>query len=76
MHGQGGGVGKVVCFGELLLRLGAPGRGTLLQTPSLEVHVGGAEANVAVSLASRRPAVVAMTGPRCWPAPIGCMCPG
>ena len=44
-------MGKVVCFGELLLRLGAPGRGTLLQTPSLEVHVGGAEANVAVSLA-------------------------
>nr|WP_295377702.1 sugar kinase [Pseudoxanthomonas sp.] len=44
-------MGKVVCFGELLLRLGAPGRETLLQTPALEVHVGGAEANVAVSLA-------------------------
>ena len=42
---------RIVCFGELLLRLGAPGRGVLLQEPRLEVHVGGAEANVAVSLA-------------------------
>jgi 2-dehydro-3-deoxygluconokinase len=45
------GKGKVVCFGELLLRLGAPGREMLLQTPRLDLHVGGAEANVAVSLA-------------------------
>ncbi|QWP75280.1 sugar kinase [Lysobacter sp. K5869] len=42
---------RVVCFGELLLRLGAPGRERLLQRPQLDVHVGGAEANVAVSLA-------------------------
>lgn len=42
---------RVICFGEVLLRLGAPGRQLLLQTPQLEVHVGGAEANVAVSLA-------------------------
>jgi 2-dehydro-3-deoxygluconokinase len=42
---------RVVCFGELLLRLAAPGRERLLQTPRLEVCVGGAEANVAVSLA-------------------------
>lgn len=42
---------RIVCFGELLLRLGAPGRERLLQTPRLEVHVGGAEANVAVALA-------------------------
>lgn len=41
----------VVCFGELLLRLGAPGHQMLLQSPSLDVHVGGAEANVGVSLA-------------------------
>ena len=41
----------LICYGELLLRLGAPGRQTLLQVPSLDVHVGGAEANVAVSLA-------------------------
>lgn len=43
--------GKVVCFGELLLRLTAPGRETLLQSGRLAVHVGGAEANVAVGLA-------------------------
>ncbi|HEV8693208.1 MAG TPA: sugar kinase [Lysobacter sp.] len=42
---------SVVCFGELLLRLSAPGHETLLQSPHLVVHVGGAEANVAVSLA-------------------------
>ena len=43
--------GNVVCFGELLLRLGAPDRELLLQSPRLDVHVGGAEANVAISLA-------------------------
>ncbi len=42
---------RVVCFGELLLRLGAPGHQLLLQSPQLEVHAGGAEANVAASLA-------------------------
>lgn len=41
----------VVCFGELLLRLAAPGRERLLQSARLEVCVGGAEANVGVSLA-------------------------
>ena len=43
--------GTIICFGELLLRLGAPRREVLLQTPAFDVHVGGAEANVAVSLA-------------------------
>ena len=43
--------GYVVCFGELLLRLSAPGRQILLQSPSFEACIGGAEANVAVSLA-------------------------
>lgn len=42
---------RVVCFGELLLRLTAPGRELLLQTNALDVCVGGAEANVAVALA-------------------------
>ncbi|WP_114395744.1 sugar kinase [Oleisolibacter albus] len=42
---------KVVCFGELLLRLTAPGRELLLQSPQLQTCFGGAEANVAVSLA-------------------------
>lgn len=43
---------RVVCHGELLLRLAAPAPELLLQTPRLEVMVGGAEANVAVSLAA------------------------
>lgn len=42
---------KIVCFGELLLRLGAPDKELLLQSGRLDVHVGGAEANVAVGLA-------------------------
>ncbi len=42
----------IACFGELLLRLTAPGRELLLQRPHLDVHIGGAEANVAVGLAS------------------------
>lgn len=41
----------VLCVGELLFRLGAPGHELLLQSPRLEVHAGGAEANVAVALA-------------------------
>jgi 2-dehydro-3-deoxygluconokinase len=44
-------MGRIVCFGELLLRMTAPGRELLLQTGRLDVHVGGAEANVAVGLA-------------------------
>ncbi|NIJ82141.1 sugar kinase [Xanthomonas cannabis] len=42
---------RILCFGELLLRLGAPGHALLLQQPRLDVHCGGAEANVGVSLA-------------------------
>jgi 2-dehydro-3-deoxygluconokinase len=52
--------GHIVCFGELLLRLTAP-QGSLLQQASrLDVCIGGAEANVAVSLAhlGHRSAVV------------------
>jgi len=40
--------GKLVCFGEMLVRLSAPQGEMLLQTPQLAAHVGGAEANVAV----------------------------
>ncbi|TNE63945.1 MAG: sugar kinase [Alphaproteobacteria bacterium] len=43
--------GHIVCFGELLVRFSPPGREILLQSPRLEAHFGGAEANVAVSLA-------------------------
>ena len=42
---------QITCFGELLIRLSAPGRSLLLQTPSLDVVIGGAEANVAIGLA-------------------------
>jgi len=43
--------GAIVCFGEVLIRLSAPGHELLLQSPQLKVCFGGAEANVAVSLA-------------------------
>jgi 2-dehydro-3-deoxygluconokinase len=42
---------RVVTFGELMLRLKSPGFERLFQSPSLEASFGGAEANVAVSLA-------------------------
>ena len=42
---------RIACFGELLLRLTAPGRELLMQSGRLDVHVGGAEANVAIGLA-------------------------
>jgi len=41
---------SILCFGEVLLRLSAPGKQLLLQGGGLEAHVGGAEANVAVAL--------------------------
>lgn len=41
----------IAFFGEVMLRLSPPGRELLLQTPRLEVNVGGAEANVATGLA-------------------------
>ncbi len=42
---------RFVCFGEILIRLTAPAGELMLQTPQLGVTYGGAEANVAVSLA-------------------------
>lgn len=44
--------GVVACFGEVLLRLTASGGATLRDTACMDVHVGGAEANVAVALAN------------------------
>jgi 2-dehydro-3-deoxygluconokinase len=44
-------MGKIVCFGELLIRLTAPDRELLLHSGRLDVCIGGAEANVAVGLA-------------------------
>ncbi|WP_296721579.1 sugar kinase [Erythrobacter sp.] len=43
--------GRIVSFGEVLLRLGASSPGLLFQQPQLEACIGGAEANVAVALA-------------------------
>ena len=43
--------GRIVTFGEVMLRLKAPGLERLLQSPNLEATFGGGEANVAVSLA-------------------------
>ena len=42
---------RIVTFGEVMLRLKSPGFERLLQSPVLEATYGGAEANVAVSLA-------------------------
>ena len=42
----------VTCFGELLIRLTPPGHRLMLEAQSLDLTVGGAEANVAVALAS------------------------
>jgi 2-dehydro-3-deoxygluconokinase len=46
------GTGIVACFGEILLRMTAPGRELMLQKPHLDVYVAGAEANVGVALAN------------------------
>jgi 2-dehydro-3-deoxygluconokinase len=43
--------GRVLCFGELLMRLSAPDNELLLQSARLDARFGGAEVNVAVSLA-------------------------
>ena len=43
---------KVVTFGEIMLRLAPPGFERFLQTPEFVATFGGAEANVAVALAS------------------------
>ena len=43
---------KVVTFGEIMLRLAAPGYLRLSQATSLEATFGGGEANVAVSLSN------------------------
>lgn len=46
------GDGTSLCFGELLVRLSTPGNLLLSQSASLDMVVGGAEANVAVGLSS------------------------
>ena len=43
---------KVVTFGEIMLRLSAPGYQRFIQSTSLNATFGGGEANVAVSLSN------------------------
>ena len=43
---------KVITFGEVMLRLAAPGSERFMQSPVLSATFGGGEANVAVSLAN------------------------
>ncbi len=43
---------KIVTFGEIMLRLSSPLNSRLIQSSSFDVHYGGGEANVAVSLAN------------------------
>lgn len=43
---------RIVCFGEILLRLAPPRRELLLQSAELQATFAGAEANVGVALAS------------------------
>ena len=43
---------KVLTFGEIMLRLKAPGHERFFQSPMLEATFGGGEANVVVSLAN------------------------
>ena len=42
---------KVVTMGEIMLRLSPPGYQRFAQASEFEINYGGAEANVAVSLA-------------------------
>jgi 2-dehydro-3-deoxygluconokinase len=45
------GKNRIIFFGELMLRLSPPGHELPLQSPRFDAHFGGAEANVAASLA-------------------------
>ena len=45
-------MGRVVTFGELMLKLSPPAYERLIQAHSFNVDYSGAEANVAVSLSS------------------------
>jgi 2-dehydro-3-deoxygluconokinase len=44
--------GHVVCFGEVMLRFATPAGRTIADAQSLDLTIGGAEANVAVGLAA------------------------
>jgi 2-dehydro-3-deoxygluconokinase len=64
----------VLCFGEILLRLSSPNKELLLQSARFDVHVGGAETNVAVALSKLGDtAVMVSTLPE---SPLGHACAG
>lgn len=42
---------KIVCFGEIMLRLSTPGYQRFVQASQFDINYGGGEANVAVALA-------------------------
>jgi 2-dehydro-3-deoxygluconokinase len=64
----------VLCFGEILLRLASPNKELLLQSARFDVHVGGAEANVAASLSKLgHAAAMVSTLPE---SPLGRACAG
>jgi 2-dehydro-3-deoxygluconokinase len=42
---------KIVCFGEIMLRLSPPNQSKIFKSKTFEAHYGGAEANVGASLA-------------------------
>lgn len=46
---------KIICLGEIMMRLSTHNQERILQTRQLEVQFGGSEANVAVSLAQWGP---------------------
>ncbi len=56
---------RVITFGEIMLRLKAPGYERLLQSPQLEATFGGGEANVALSLAQFGQEVMYLTALPC-----------
>ncbi|MGY5765079.1 sugar kinase [Brachybacterium sp. DNPG3] len=48
---RGGSGGRIVTLGETMALLRAPGVGSLVHLPSLDIGVGGAESNAAIGLA-------------------------
>jgi len=66
-------IARIVTFGEVMLRLKAPGYERLLQSPLLEATFGGGEANVAVSLAQFGHEVVYMTALPNNPIALACI---
>lgn len=45
-------MGKIMTFGEIMLRLSPPGNQRFIQASSFDVTYGGTEANIAVGLST------------------------